>query len=59
MERTTPTDEFDAGRTAQVRRRVARALVANYIHEVSDKHGADAEASVTDGESDPPRTVTD
>jgi hypothetical protein len=40
MNRTPPEADVATDRKSELRRRVARALVANYIHEVSGRHSA-------------------
>jgi hypothetical protein len=53
MERKNPTTDTKPAREAQVRTRMARALVANYIHEVSDRHRADDDSPDADGAATP------
>jgi len=59
MERTQPTTDDKPGRKAQVRKRMARALFANYIHEVSGRHRATDDRPTTGPSGEPASATVD
>ena len=49
MKDTRLTQDREANRRLAVRRRATRALVAGYIHELSERHGANVKPARTPG----------